>query len=150
MLGVQPDKPDTNYGYIKRVGHRIIDFYEKPTKDQAEFYLRTGYVWNSGHFFFKASVMLSTFKIHQPEIYKGFRLFYRNRCLDAFYKDLTPINIEKSIIEKTSNLAVIPSTFEWSDIGTIDRLFDIWKGDERFAEKIKAYKRIDQRSRKPN
>jgi mannose-1-phosphate guanylyltransferase len=60
MLGVEPPRLATEYGYIRTgpsIGHgqfAIERFVEKPDSATAARYLAEGYLWNSGNFMFRA------------------------------------------------------------------------------------------------
>lgn len=67
-LGMKPDRPETGYGYIKRMHeveiinnntvNKVECFVEKPNKETAEKYLKEGtYLWNGGMFIWKASTI---------------------------------------------------------------------------------------------
>ena len=64
ILGIQPDRPETGYGYIKAISSKVQGaaanvekFVEKPNGETAESYLAEGgYYWNAGMFVLKASV----------------------------------------------------------------------------------------------
>ena len=79
-FGVTPHAPETGYGYIRKgepfaEGAFILDkFVEKPDLPTAEQYLASGdYLWNSGMFMFKASVVLEELKKHAPAIVEACR-----------------------------------------------------------------------------
>jgi len=68
LFGIRPNEPATGFGYIETgapVGnhaHAVLRFVEKPDAAAAQSYLAAGnYLWNSGMFCFKASVMLAAF-----------------------------------------------------------------------------------------
>ena len=61
ILGVQPDRPETGYGYIRaggsaEAGQHVERFVEKPDLATAAQYLASGdYFWNAGMFVLRAS-----------------------------------------------------------------------------------------------
>src|SRR4051812_49352996 len=68
-FGVQPERPATEYGYI-RPGEAIsgevravAKFVEKPNPATAAEYVEAGYLWNSGNFMFRASVLLDEYRV---------------------------------------------------------------------------------------
>lgn len=72
-LGINPNKPETGYGYIEleklilNQSSKVKSFMEKPNYDIAKRYLDLGnYVWNSGIFIFKYSTMLREMKKYIP------------------------------------------------------------------------------------
>ena len=67
-FGIVPTKAETGYGYLEvnRVDtlkpQKVNSFVEKPSAQKAEKFLQSGkFLWNSGIFMFKASVMLNLF-----------------------------------------------------------------------------------------
>ena len=95
-FGVQPDRPETGFGYIN-AGQQMADksvyqvdaFVEKPDLQTASEYLASGdYFWNSGIFMMKASVWLDAIKTFRPEIYAACKAVIEQSDYDgAFYRD---------------------------------------------------------------
>ena len=73
-FGVVPDEANTGYGYIEKgqelgPGFAVKKFIEKPSKDVAEKYIKSGkHLWNSGMFLFKASRFIEELSKFHPEI----------------------------------------------------------------------------------
>jgi mannose-1-phosphate guanylyltransferase/mannose-6-phosphate isomerase len=67
-FGVEPERPATEYGYISpgeavSGAVRSVDkFVEKPDPAKAAEYIKAGYLWNSGNFMFRASVLLDEYR----------------------------------------------------------------------------------------
>src|SRR6202011_72016 len=63
-FGVQPERAATEYGYISPGEvvsgevRAVAKFVEKPDPTTAAEYIKAGYLWNSGNFMFRASVLL--------------------------------------------------------------------------------------------
>ena len=63
-FGVAPERAATEYGYINPgevVSGKVLavkKFVEKPDAAKAAEYVKAGYLWNSGNFMFRASVLL--------------------------------------------------------------------------------------------
>jgi mannose-1-phosphate guanylyltransferase len=77
-IGITPSRPETGYGHIEASDEvapgvrRALRFVEKPTRERAEEYMRSGrYVWNSGMFFYRASAMLEAIAAHLPDLSTG-------------------------------------------------------------------------------
>ncbi|MGI9055096.1 MAG: sugar phosphate nucleotidyltransferase, partial [Pyrinomonadaceae bacterium] len=80
MLGIEPEKPETSYGWIEPVESlfgnevnavsRVNRFWEKPTFDSAEYLLKKGCLWNSFVMVGKVSAFLNLFKKQLPELHK--------------------------------------------------------------------------------
>src|SRR5690349_8494450 len=66
-FGVRPERPATEYGYINPgeaiAGEvrAVAKFVEKPDPATAASYIKSGYLWNSGNFMFRASVLLDEY-----------------------------------------------------------------------------------------
>ena len=137
-FGIRPDRPETGFGYIEmgeRIGagpgFRATRFVEKPYLELAQKYLDAGnYVWNSGMFCFSAGRLLEEFAAHQPELLEAAKSCWEcsaNRAeldshiveidADSFGR-LADISIDFAVMEKASNVAVVPAQFDWSDIGS--------------------------------
>lgn len=138
-FGIQPDKPETGYGYIKadvssNAVFTLEKFEEKPNKETAQKYLDSGeYFWNSGMFVFKASTYLEELQYFEPEIYKNVQLAIQKASKDEDFirldKDsfsLSPsISIDYAVMEKTFKGKVIPLNAGWNDVGAWSALWQV-------------------------
>ncbi len=142
-LGIKPTYAETGYGYIEvneakvNIPTKAISFKEKPDSLTAEKYFQQGnYLWNSGMFIFKYSNLLLSFKKYAKKHYqiineldevikenKGIETAHKIKSIfDKFEK----ISIDFAIMEKEDNINVIPSSFDWNDVGSFlafDKLF---------------------------
>src|SRR5882724_10547924 len=72
-FGVQPERPAIEYGYIspgEAVSgdvRAVAKFVEKPDPATAAHYIKVGYLWNSGNFMFRASVLLDEYRSVDPD-----------------------------------------------------------------------------------
>jgi mannose-1-phosphate guanylyltransferase / mannose-6-phosphate isomerase len=142
-FGIEPDSPETGFGYIEADGNKVIRFVEKPNLAKAKEYLASGrFYWNSGMFCFTAGTMLAAMKLLCPEILNATRVCIevsRNAksdglgqlALDPKLFDLVPEDsIDFAVMEKADNLAVVPCKIGWSDIGSWSAMSDVAKPDE--------------------
>lgn len=122
LLGIQPTKADTGYGYINHDNGKVIEFTEKPNEELANKYVANDYVWNSGIFTFRASVMYNLYK-QKLDSFSCFYYSFSRGIMESFYRntEIEPKSFEKAIIETANNVSVIPADFEWSDIGDWER-----------------------------
>jgi len=144
-LGIKPNKPETGYGYletdsfeIEKVGH-VIQFCEKPNKERAIEYLKSGrFLWNSGIFIFHINTILTAFKKYLPnhhivlEEIKELKSDIRDADNDILIEKFMlfeRISIDYGIMEKYHNIKVIPSDFGWNDIGSYNALEEVFEGD---------------------
>lgn len=137
-FGIQPHYPETGYGYVeggKKAPHGALvikRFVEKPDQATAKKFIKAGnFFWNSGMFAFKASVILSEFKMHQPDLLKKMRSIFSpdKPIAKKDYDRLTEVSIDYAIMEKTAKGVVLPSDFGWSDIGSWKSLYDFLPKD---------------------
>src|SRR4030088_1603079 len=67
-FGVQPERAAVEYGYvspgevISGQVRSVAKFVEKPDPATAAEYIKAGYLWNSGNFMFRASVLLDEYR----------------------------------------------------------------------------------------
>jgi mannose-1-phosphate guanylyltransferase/mannose-6-phosphate isomerase len=86
ILGVQPDRPETGYGYIRAEGGRVQQFVEKPDAATAAQYLADGgYSWNAGMFVLRASTWLAALERFRPDIAAACRAAWAARSSDAAF-----------------------------------------------------------------
>ncbi len=135
-IGIPPTHPHTGFGYIRRgeeLGQNIYcaeRFVEKPDLPTAQSYLQSGdYYWNAGIFVSTVETLLREFAQHAPEIYRhGENL---QNCggdfakLTEAYGQIPADSIDYAIMEKSREVALIPATFDWNDLGSWDALDNI-------------------------
>lgn len=143
-IGIVPDSPKTGYGYIKRSfqpicsGFAVERFVEKPDQTTAQEYLDSGeYYWNAGIFVFRVSSFLQELKKYSPEIYEvalqlgeKVRKTGRSSVTLEDYQRFPKISIDYALMEKSDQIAVVPGSFGWSDVGSFRSLFEIFPKDE--------------------
>jgi len=131
-IGVKPDHPSTNYGYIKlnqKIENNIFKvnkFIEKPDKSKAKYYYKNpNYLWNSGIYILNSSLFFDDFyKINQD--FKNYINFNYQELLSN-YKNIPKISIDYAYSEKSNNLLVVKSNFRWSDVGTFEEISKIYE-----------------------
>lgn len=143
-LGIQPSRPDTGYGYIeidnKSSGkvHPVLRFREKPGLATAKEFVASGnYFWNSGIFIWKSSAILAAFNEHSKELYTLFCAnleAYNQQNEELFMRQsfavCEDISIDFAVMEHASNVSVVLSDFDWSDLGTWGSLTEHLSKDE--------------------
>ena len=141
-FGIQPDAPETGYGYIEAEGNQVLRFVEKPSLEKAREYLDSGrFLWNSGMFCFQAGTMLKAMQQHCPDILAATQLcIAQSRRAEG--KDLIELeldsasfakvpddSIDYAVMEQSDQIAVVPCTIGWSDIGSWTALGDLSAAD---------------------
>lgn len=137
-FGVQPDHPETGYGYIRATtgdGVRSVEaFVEKPDRETAERYLAEGgYFWNSGMFVFRASTYLEQLERHAPAILAAVQEAYAGRHGDldflrfdtAAFTATPGESIDYAVMERTDRAMVVPFQTAWSDVGSWRALWEL-------------------------
>lgn len=128
-FGIKPHKPETGYGYIEFEGEHVLAFHEKPNLETATHFLEKGNCyWNSGMFCFKAGLYLSELKKQEPEVYNRSKIAWQSNVEGKLDYDLSlqipSISIDYAVMERSDNIKVIPSHFEWSDLGSFESVYD--------------------------
>jgi len=128
-FGITPTKPETGYGYIEYSNDDVISFREKPNLETAQEFISKGnFLWNSGMFCFKASVMLEELKNFTPEVYEKSKIAWENNDqgkLDLKLSlDIPSISIDYAVMERSEKIKVVPTKFKWSDLGSFDSVYD--------------------------
>ncbi|BFH76242.1 mannose-1-phosphate guanylyltransferase [Thermus thermophilus] len=120
-LGVSPSYPATGYGYLERgeeVGRRLFRvrrFLEKPSRERAEEFFRSGrHYWNAGIFVARKEVWLEEFREHAPGVLEG---------------QGERVSLDYAVMEKTRRAFVVPASFPWDDLGDWRALERHLKGD---------------------
>jgi mannose-1-phosphate guanylyltransferase len=144
-LGLLPDHPETGYGYIapgetlvRTDGltlHRVLSFREKPDEATAGQYIEQGYLWNAGMFLWRIDTVLEAFRKHLPIMYGQAMDMVDGGGItpgkvNEFYFSVEAVSIDYGIMEKASDVAVIPARFGWNDIGSWDALGKTLPRDE--------------------
>ena len=154
-FGIQPEEPETGYGYIEAdldsplleadgAGFPVLRFVEKPSLEKAQEYLASGrYLWNSGMFCFSAGVMLREMEQHCPAILAAAREcmaqsrkaegkgFAQVELSPETFDRIPDDSIDYAVMEKSANVAVVPCSIGWSDIGSWSALGDLTAADEK-------------------
>ena len=149
-FGIIPSSPETGFGYIKAVdplfegsikSSSIDKFIEKPNKKLAlEFIKDKRFLWNSGIFVFKASLIKKEITKFSPELMKLCRKAIDDKSFDMDFqrinknefKKCIKISIDHAVMEKTTLGTVLPLKTEWSDLGGWEA---IWRNSKKDKNK---------------
>ena len=133
-FGVKPDLAATGYGYIapsaNQYGHslEVASFIEKPDQETAARYVAEGYLWNSGNFLFQAKTFLDEVAKLAPEVHTAVAAAIRDAVPDLDFLRLggpayarsPAISVDYAVMEHTRRAAVLPVSYQWSDVGSWD------------------------------
>ena len=145
-FGITPDSPHTGYGYIQKGEpldiqkeiYRIHQFHEKPSRKQADSYLKSkDFLWNAGIFCASISTFVRELQRHAPTTLhaaeQSLNEAHRHQhtvTLDAqSYSRIPALPFDQAVMEKTNKGVVIPLVTPWSDIGDWQSLWHIKQKD---------------------
>ena len=134
-IGIEPDTPNCNYGYLE-VGESlapdvrsVLRFVEKPDLETATGYVRSGrFLWNAGMFVWRTDTFFRTLRAVSPGLAADIEAWSSapagNR--PAVYESMESLSIDYALMEHARNVATVPGSFGWSDIGS-------WRALTRFT-----------------
>src|SRR5476649_441661 len=138
-FGVQPERAATEYGYISPGEvisgevRAVVKFVEKPDPATAAGYIKSGYLWNSGNFMFRASVLLDEYRNVDADSVQAVTDAVAKAGRDlgfvtldaAAFGSAKAISIDYAVMEKTSRAAVVPVACGWSDVGSWHAVWEL-------------------------
>jgi mannose-1-phosphate guanylyltransferase len=154
VLGVEPTRPETGYGYIETGDLcddgvlRVRRFTEKPNLEKAEEFVTAGnYYWNSGMFVWSAKTLANAVRELLPDtapllekIAAAWDTPDFERVFGELYPQCENISVDYAILEPRSakgehhsNLYCIPARFGWSDLGSWAALHE-FQVDQKAAD----------------
>jgi mannose-1-phosphate guanylyltransferase/mannose-6-phosphate isomerase len=132
-FGIQPNKPETGYGYMRVKEEpvpglslrRLDKFVEKPDRETAKTYLKEGnYFWNSGIFLWKVSKIIGEIEKYMPKMRRGLGRIEESlgtenekETIETVYSEMDSQSIDYGILEKSRDVLTLPASFDWSDVG---------------------------------
>lgn len=129
-IGIEPTQASTGFGYVRGgdalpglpTARRVVEFVEKPGRDRAEAYVRSGeYRWNAGMFIVRAATLLDLLAEQHPELATGLRAIAADPAsLERRWPHLTRIAIDHAVAEPAAaagRVAMVPGPFGWEDLG---------------------------------
>lgn len=137
-LGIEATYPAEIYGYLQagaplEEGYQLERFVEKPERKVAEGYLEEGgYYWNAGMFVWKVSNLLTALEQHLPDHLQMAKELGElwgdpswNAKAEAAFSPLPKVSIDFGLMEKLTDIAMVPATFDWNDVGGWAALEDL-------------------------
>jgi len=139
VLGIQPSRPETGYGYIEAGSRyagralRVRRFTEKPDASKAaEFVAAGNYYWNSGMFLWSARTLTNALREHLPEtagLLEDIASRFGTAKFASTFRRLYPkcenISIDYAVLEprsakgeEKSGIYCLPADFGWNDLGS--------------------------------
>jgi len=151
VLGIQPSRPETGYGYIERISragksvaaddraYAVRRFTEKPSLKLARRYVASRrYLWNAGMFFWRVSTFLEGLEHHLPKTHSALMRLAETigtsryaAALRREYSRLENISVDYALLEPASRdprhtpVFVVPAEIGWSDIGSWAAVYEL-------------------------
>ena len=140
-FGIYPTRPETGYGYLAlaadadanaTVPQTLAGFVEKPDAERAAAMLASGrYLWNAGIFLFTAASLIEAARNHAPDILEAVERAVQGmtqdlaftRLSEAAWQNVPANSIDYAVMERATNLAVMPYAASWSDLGSWDAVW---------------------------
>ena len=130
-VGVRPTRPETAFGYIRpgapldqdegerRSGAplKCEGFIEKPAEFLAQELIETGALWHSGIVAAQAGVLIDAIREHVRELAPGLGAL-ASGDVARFGGMIQSVSIERGLLERSDQVAVVPGEFGWDDVGT--------------------------------
>lgn len=150
-IGIKPSRAETSFGYVQindEVGtlgefynqsvRHSANFAEKPDMATAKRFIDSGdFLWNSGIFVWRLDTFWSAFREFLPDHNRLFGLLRKvapgdsATLLEDIYREMASESVDYAILEKSTNVYVVQSTFGWSDLGNWDELYRLAMKDAR-------------------
>tara|TARA_B100000212_G_scaffold209241_1_gene157966 strand:+ start:4218 stop:5462 length:1245 start_codon:yes stop_codon:yes gene_type:complete len=144
LLGVVPDNPSTEYGYISVSPSNdevksVKSFIEKPRFEEAKLLIRQpNTLWNSGMFFFEGKWLNESIKTKYPDIYPLLQELVATSEINEiyFYLDkykftkLPNTSFDKAFVESNQKTFVATLEAGWTDLGSWHALSNLQKKPE--------------------
>lgn len=131
-VGVKVSRPETNYGYIQYLPeavddqvHNIKTFTEKPTKEIANAFHRSGdFLWYSGIKVVSVATLLDLFANYLPDtaqLFEEVRPYLNTeeevRCIDKIYPQCETMAFRQAVMYKAvDKVKVLLGDFGWTDL----------------------------------
>lgn len=147
LLGIEPRRADTGYGYIEFPKHSlragslkpapVARFREKPDLATARRYVRSGnYLWNAGIFFWPATLYLERLRECLPGTYERIAALpaFRSRSFPAVLARVFPqcdnISVDYAVLERTPGVVGLAAgDIGWSDLGSFEAVYELLEKD---------------------
>lgn len=140
LVGVPPTYPEVGYGYIEVADGKnqsegsleeairtsrplsVRRFVEKPDAVTAQQYVASGrHLWNPALFAFRAAQLLEQYAEHLPEHARALAPLtgvHDPVAITRAFLAMPNISIDYGMMEKRTDLVVIPASFGWADVGS--------------------------------
>jgi mannose-1-phosphate guanylyltransferase len=130
-LGVEPDRPETGYGYIEPgVEHddhyEVAQFREKPDEATAEALVAGGCLWNAGMFAWTPDAFLDAARAGPLA---GVVEALEAGTPEGAFEAAESVSVDYAVLERADDVRVVPADFTWDDVGSWDALARLLDGE---------------------
>lgn len=137
-FGIAPTRAASEFGYILPglplglgQARTVEAFVEKPDAERARRCVADGWLWNSGIFMFRARSLIDEFAALEPAIATAARRAVDElerggdfERLGEVFRSSPEGSIDRAVMERTTQAAVVPVSFAWSDMGSWAALWE--------------------------
>jgi mannose-1-phosphate guanylyltransferase len=143
-FGAEPTRPETGFGYLvpgapldpdagaadaasdgdeprrtvpRTAPYRVERFVEKPGPYLAEELIAQQAFWHAGILVARAGIVLDALAERTPELQPGLAALAAGK-LDRFAGLIQSTSLERGLLERSSDVVVLPCDFGWDDVGT--------------------------------
>ena len=165
-IGIQPDRPETRYGYIQAESSvmindegslypdiqqfRVKTFAEKPDLVTAlQFIESHDFWWNSGVFIWHVDTIERELCRSMPDLHKDMATVHAHlgtereeSVIEDVYSWIHPISVDYAIMEKAEKVFMLAGNFGWTDLGCWDEVIKVL-GDEEKKSRDQEVIRLD-------
>jgi mannose-1-phosphate guanylyltransferase len=130
LLGIQPDEPDTELGYIlpaqrsREKPVSVLRFIEKPSSLRAKSLLEQGALWNSFIMAGTVRALLQLFDSRYDAAISAMRSSADSKSIAALYEGLRDVDFSRDVMqgnESKLKVLAVPNC-GWTDLGTPKRI----------------------------
>ncbi|MBT7253565.1 MAG: mannose-1-phosphate guanylyltransferase [Planctomycetaceae bacterium] len=150
-FGIKPSYAAESFGYIRQgnsvsafehqgddTAFEVHEFCEKPDQITAQRYLDHGdYYWNSGIFVWRTTTILKAIEENDPALMEHINVicnaYESPEFEEIFQHEFSAIkgrSIDYTVLETHDNVVIIPTTFEWNDVGSWQSIQSLFPVDE--------------------
>lgn len=141
LLGIEPEKPETSYGWIEpakslfgdisKAVSRVERFWEKPSIGSARKLMAAGCLWNSFVMIGRVDAFLEMFRKHLPDMFRMFEVSSNafdkateSAAIRSIYSWIEETNFSSEVLEKATRHLMVMRVGEvgWCDWGEPHRV----------------------------
>lgn len=143
LVGIEPTYPATGFGYIQKNGalddeavvYEVKMFKEKPDFETAQQYMQSGeYLWNASYFIGSVNIFLKAMEENAPALKQNYDRLVATASREEYedvFLSFEKISIDYALMEKMTNLLVVPAAFDWADLGSFADAHKVLKTDQK-------------------